>query len=40
MGANITQAIAATGQFVPELWAKEIAHARESKLIMPNRVAR
>lgn len=40
MGNNINQADAASGQFIPELWAKEIAHARESKLIMPNRVAR
>ena len=37
---NIEQSVAASGQFVPELWAKEVAHARESRLIMPNRVAR
>lgn len=37
---NIEQSVAASGQFVPELWAKEIAHARETKLVMPNRVAR
>ena len=37
---NIEQSVAASGQFVPELWSKEIVHARETKLIMPNRVAR
>lgn len=37
---NIVQSVAASGQFVPELWAKEVVHARESRLIMPNRVAR
>jgi hypothetical protein len=37
---NIEQSVAASGQFVPELWAKEVVHARESKLVMPNRVAR
>lgn len=38
--ANITDANLVTGKFVPELWAKEIAHARETKLVMPNRIAR
>ena len=37
---NIEQSVAASGQFVPELWSKEVVHARETKLIMPNRVAR
>lgn len=37
---NIEQSVAASGQFVPELWAKEVIHSRESRLIMPNRVAR
>lgn len=37
---NIEQSVAASGQFVPELWAKEVVHARESRLVMPNRVAR
>lgn len=37
---NIVQSVAASGQFVPELWSKAITHARESKLIMPNRIAR
>lgn len=37
---NIEQANAASGQFIPELWAKEVVHARETKLIMPNRIAR
>lgn len=37
---NIEQSVAASGQFVPELWSKEIVHARETKLIMPNRIAR
>lgn len=37
---NIEQSVAASGQFVPELWAKEILYARERKLIMPNRIAR
>ena len=38
--ANITHTVAAAGQFIPELWSKEIVHARERKLIMPNLVAR
>lgn len=38
--ANITQSQAASGQFIKELWAKEVVRARESSLIMPNRVAR
>jgi len=37
---NIEQSVAASGQFIPELWAKEVVHSRESRLIMPNRVAR
>ena len=37
---NIEQSAAASGQFVPELWAKEVIHARETKLVMPNRIAR
>lgn len=37
---NIVKSVAASGQFVPELWSKEVVHARESKLVMPNRVAR
>ena len=37
---NIEQSVAASGQFVPELWSKEVVHARETKLVMPNRVAR
>lgn len=37
---NITQSQAASGQFIKELWAKEVVRARESALIMPNRVAR
>src|SRR3990167_9232332 len=37
---NIEQSVAASGQFIPELWAKEVVHSRESKMIMPNRVAR
>lgn len=40
VNTNIEQSVAASGQFVPELWSKEIVHARETKLIMPNRVAR
>ena len=37
---NIEQSVAASGQFVPELWSKQIQHARETKLIMPNRITR
>lgn len=38
--ATIGQSEAQSGQFIPELWVKEVVHARESKLIMPNRIAR
>lgn len=40
VNTNIEQSVAASGQFIPELWSKEIVHARERKLIMPNRIAR
>jgi len=31
---------AAAGQFIPELWAKQIVYERERNLIMPNRISR
>jgi len=37
---NITATMAASGQFIPEVWAKEIIVARENNLVLANLVDR
>lgn len=37
---NITSTMAAAGQFIPEVWAKEIIVARENNLVLANLVER
>lgn len=40
MAKNITATMAASGQFIPEVWAKEIIVARENNLVLANLVDR
>jgi hypothetical protein len=40
MATNITQTMAASGQFVPEIFSKEIIVARENNLVLANLVER
>jgi hypothetical protein len=37
---NITATMAASGQFIPEVWSKEIIVARENNLVLANLVDR
>ncbi len=40
MATNITGTMAAAGQFIPEIWSKEIIVARENNLVLANLVER
>ena len=40
MATNITSTLAAAGQFIPEIWSKEIQIARENSLVLANLVDR